>query len=126
MELTNTYTPTEIVFHGRPTKVGVMIKANVSLAKGTFLGKVTATEYYAAYSSVAVDGTEKAIGVLAEAIDTTSAGTNAATEAPMITGNAYLVKSALTGYDASILSDIPGARVIEQSGANGVDILYLP
>lgn len=125
MELTNTYTPVEIIHQGRPTTVGVMIKANVSLAKGTFLGLVTATGYYAAYSSAAVDGTEKCIGVLAEAVDTTSAGTNAATEAPMITGG-YLVKSALTGYDASILADIPGARVIEQSGTNGVDILYLP
>lgn len=125
MEVSNTYTPVEIVHQGRPQTMGVMIATNKNLAKGTVLGKVTASNHYAAYSAANSDGTEKAVGVLAEAVNTTSTGTNAATEAPMITGDAYLRTSKLTGWDAAAAGDL-GARTIEQSGTNGEDIIYIP
>lgn len=111
MPVTTSYTPTEILAFGpKPCALPVTIKSNVSLPKGQVIARLTATGLYEAYNNAGSGGVEVASGILAEAVDTTSAGTNRATEAAMYVGGNF-VESRLTGLDSNAITDLNGRSV---------------
>lgn len=91
-------------------KVPVTIKSGLDLAKGTVLGRITASGLYGAYNDGNNDGTEVASGVLAYAVDSSSAGLNRDVDAPMYIKGAF-VESLLTGIDANGKTDLNGRTV---------------
>lgn len=108
---TTTYTPDEIRAAGPAEqflRIPVTLKSGTNFAAGTVLGKITASGKYDAYADGNADGTETAVGILADDTDATSADKFAEM---YIRGN--FVVSKLTGLDANGIADIPGARSIE-------------
>lgn len=106
------WTPTEIrknagaLFLART----VMVAAAQDLAKGTVLGKKTADGKFYPYDDTKTDGTQTAVGVLAEAVDSTTSGQNRDVDAPMYYTGSFK-KASLTGWDAAAATDL-GAREI--------------
>ena len=120
MSLTATYTPKQLFYGGcEGHKIAVTIGTGKQLAVGTVLGIITATGLYDAYDNGASSGIEVARGILTVAVDTTSAGNNAATEVPMFVGGALINTSALVGSDSNALTDL-GARAVTSA------ITYVP
>jgi len=73
------------------------------LKKGTLLGIITASGKYAPYNNANSDGTETAVCILGDDVNTTGSD---ATVAAYFTG--IFVKDNLTGYDANALTDLNG------------------
>ena len=71
------------------------------LAKGTVLGKISASGKYAAYDDDASDGTQAAKLILAEAVDATSADVKA-----MAWRTGCFKESKLTGIDDNGIADL--------------------
>lgn len=67
-----------------------------AMVPGTVVGVITATGEYAAYSNVAVDGTQTAAGILYAAV----ADSAADQKAVVIVRDAEVVSAELTGIDA--------------------------
>lgn len=63
--------------HGKLEVTDIVIASGQNLAKGTLLGKVTATGKYKIYDTTKTDGTENLAGVLPFACDATSGDENA-------------------------------------------------
>lgn len=116
--ISTTYSPIEIVWNGHTPKFthAITVKSGVTLAKGTVMGRVTATGLCAAYDNTASDGTEVAIGILATNVDTSSTNLNQATEARIYRGFGVLLTDQLTGMDAKALQDL-GAYTISALNA---------
>lgn len=76
------------------------------LEKGTLLGIETATGKYVPYDDAAVDGSEVAVAILADKIDTTDTDQLVAAYV-----RGQFVLSKLTGYDAAALVDLNGRRI---------------
>lgn len=91
----------------RVTKPVTVASGEGSLAKGTVLGKVTATGEYKAYDNTANDGSETAKLILADAIDATD-------EAVLC--SAYMSgvfnPDALTGLDDNAKADFDGTPIL--------------
>lgn len=106
--ISTTFTPKEIVWNGLTPKFKptITVKAGVTLVKGTVVGKVTATGFYAAYDNAATDGTEVAAGILATHVDTATTNLNQATEARIYRGMGVLLTDQLVGMDAKALQDL--------------------
>ncbi len=75
-----------------------------TLAKGTVLGKITASGKYAAYNDGHSDGTEVARGILTDSITVTAAGDAQA----IMDVHGTFDSSACTGYDANAGTDLAG------------------
>jgi len=111
MPTTTTYTPTEIIFQGpKPQAIPVTIVSGLNLAKGTVLGRVTATGKYAAYNDANSNGTEVASGILAEAINTSSSGFNSDMESAMYIEGVF-TEANLVGLDANAKTDLNGRTI---------------
>ncbi len=94
--------------------------ASLTLAAGTVLGKVTATNKLAAYNDTLTNGTQVAVGILVYATCTDASGnhylgaTATASEAnlPHKDASVYIAgtfrTTDLTGYDAAALADLQG------------------
>lgn len=117
--LSGTFTPKTIIAKGCGTRRPATIASGLQLAAGTVLGKVTASGLYVAYSSGASDGSQKAVGILLQTIDTTAAGYGGAAESAMLVGGATVYYDQLVGVDEDAISDL-GGRLIE------ANLLYLP
>ena len=91
----------------RVTLPVTIVTGEGELAKGTVLGKVTATGKYKAYDNTANDGSETAKLILADAVDATSAD---------VLASAYrsgcFDPDALTGLDANAKTDFDGTTII--------------
>lgn len=100
-----------------------VVTASLTLAKGTVLGKVTATGKLAAYNDSLSTGVERAVGILKHSIATDASGnvyfgTSAvpgSLNPPHRTAEFYTAgvfdTADLTGYDAAALVDF-GGRVM--------------
>lgn len=80
------------------------------LAKGTVLGKITASGKYDAYDNTDNDGTETAKLILANAVDATSADVKASAYA-----SGSFNEAALTGIDAAAKVDFEGTPIFVKS-----------
>jgi len=76
------------------------------LAKGTVLGKITASGKYTAYNNGASDDSEVAKLILAEDVDATSADVKA-----MAYASGHFNEAALTGLDAAAKNDFEGTPI---------------
>ncbi len=75
------------------------------LLAGRVLGQVTATKLYSAYNNSLSDGTETAVGVLRQSVDTGS-DANAAPVFANIVIAGVLKKSVLSGADSYAITDL--------------------
>lgn len=90
---------------------GVDAGAPATIAKGTVMGRVTATGLYKAYDDSASDGTEVALGVLSDAFDVSTADQNDVRLAANMYIHGTFIEAALIGLDANAKTDL-GARTI--------------
>ena len=113
---TVTHTPAEIRASGDeanfPTLIATVSASSAALAAGTVLGLITASGLAVAYDNSAIDGSEVAVGILAQDVDPVGEGREK--PVPMYVGGLF-VESKLTGLDANAKSDLAGASI-----ANGV------
>ena len=113
---TTTHTPSEIRASGAeanfPTTIVTVSSGQAAMAAGTVLGLVTATGLAVAYDDTANDGSEVAVGILAQDVD--AAGEGRDKPVPMFVGGLF-VEARLTGLDAGAKSDLAGASI-----ANGI------
>jgi len=86
----------------------VTIETGQNLTVGTVLGKITASDTYAAYNDAAGDGTEVAAGILYDDTDATLADTDAV----MIARMAEVASEDLTGSNANGVSDLAALNII--------------
>lgn len=98
-------TPTEILASDHFSKISITVASGAgSLVKGTVMGRVTtgaASGYYQAYDDDNTDGSQVAVGILADKVDATASSVIA----PMYThGTFYIAK--LTGFDTNCQSDL--------------------
>lgn len=110
-----TNTPTEILASTSGLeKLGCTIDTAVvaKIVKGTVMGIVTATNLWAPYSGVAIDGTEVAVGILADDFDPTVSTDQSDLR---LAAYAYIhgsfVEANLTGLDAGAITDLGGRSV---------------
>lgn len=101
-----TFTPKEIRYGGSQAghffAVPVTIAQNATpLAEGTILGKITASGKYAVYADGASDGTQTAVGILAEYVD--ASGGDKVSHMYL---KGLFVESELVGLDANGKSDL--------------------
>ena len=89
------------------------------LEKGTLLGLETATGKYVPYTDGEADGSEVAVGILADEVDTSVTDQLVA----MYIRGAFVL-SKLTGYDAAALADLNGRRIGPVGGA-ATDIILI-
>jgi hypothetical protein len=86
--------------HPTVTKA-ITVVSGQTLVAGTVLGRITASGKYAAYSDVAVDGTETAVAILGAACDA-----SAADEKSWAYVHGEFKEAALTGIDAAGILDL--------------------
>ncbi len=109
LAMTQDNTITQLFAGDFPRVVKPLVIASGSglLAKGTVLGKVTASGKYSKYDNTKSDGTEVAKLILAEdADDATSADVNAIAFA-----SGHFNSAALTGYDVAAGVDFEGTPI---------------
>jgi len=82
--------------------------AAAALPAGQVLGKITASGLYVAYSNVAADGSEVAAAILYAPLADSAADQNAA----VITRDAEVDESLLTGLDATGKTDLQALGII--------------
>lgn len=112
MGITNTYTPADIGFLGWKGLVATgTLASGQNLVKGTVLGIVSATGLLKAYDNDASDGTQTAVGILLQDVNTGSTGLNEAFPAPVCVGFGAFKTDELTGMDANGLADLGGREV---------------
>lgn len=94
--------------NGTLSRDDVTIVSGQNLAAGTVLGKITASGKMTAYSNVATDGSQAAVGILYDAVDASAA------DAPgvMIARHAEVVGAELTGNDAPGTADLLALDII--------------
>lgn len=101
---------------------GRMVPAGAGLTvlyrAGLILGKVTASGFYKAYSDAASDGSEVAVGVLSEDVETDEFGNDSEC---VIIKHGILFKDLLIGYDAAALADMKATLSVEH-GTNLIRI----
>lgn len=106
---TTTYTPAEIRASGDeagfPTTNVTLASTQTAIVAGTVLGIVSASGLAVAYSDIAADGSEVAVGILA--VDADPATEGRAIPVPMYIGGQF-VESKLTGFDAATAADLHG------------------
>lgn len=90
--------------------IPVTIASGLDLAKGTVLGRITASGLYGAYNDGNSDGTEVASGVLASAVNSSSTGQNRPVDSPMHIGGAFY-EDQLVGVDAAAIVDLKARSV---------------
>lgn len=111
MPTTTTWTPIEILAYTQnPAAIPVTIASGQNLAKGTVLGRITASGLYSAYNNGNSDGTEVADGILKDVVNASSTGTNQDTESAMYVEGAFL-EDQLTGLDSNAKTDLNGRTV---------------
>lgn len=84
-----------------PITKPIIVVSGQDLAAGTVLGRITASGKFAAYSDVAVDGSEVAVAILGEACDA-----SAADEKSWAYFHGEFRESELTGIDAAGILDL--------------------
>lgn len=106
-----TYTSKEILAEGcLPHAIPVTLKSDQSdLKAGTVLGRITADGLYKAYNDGNNDGSEVALGILAEDADPAGEGRNIPV-AMYLSGS--FVEAKLTGLDGAAKGDL-NARTVE-------------
>lgn len=107
--ITQTFTPKEIIYSRKDLAqtVPVTIKAGVTYDVGQVIARKTSTGLYEAYDPAGGGGVEQASGILAVAVDTSSAGLNEATVARMyLPTRVVYYEDQLVGLDASALLDL--------------------
>jgi len=110
---TKTWTPTEIrgiADDGWFLALPGTIAAGNNVAKGTVLGKITASGKLAPYDDAVspANGLETAVGIAVEAVDATD---NDKPCAVYVTG--IFVESLLTGLDANAKTDLGGRTILQ-------------
>lgn len=76
---------------------------------GTVLGKVTATGKYVPLAPAAADGSQNAVGILLQAVDTTVTGTNADTIVAIEARGPSVVESSALNWGAATAPQIAAA-----------------
>ncbi|MCB1890374.1 MAG: head decoration protein [Rhodocyclaceae bacterium] len=94
--------------NGTLSRDEVTIVSGQNLAAGTVLGKITASGKMTAYSNVAADGSQTAVGILYDAVDASAA------DAPgvMIARHAEVISAELVGLDAAGETDLAALAII--------------
>ena len=107
---TTSYTPKEILADGcMPHAIPVTLAADVAaLAAGTVIAKRTVGGLYAPYDDAEADGTEVAVGILAE--DADPAGEGRAIPVPMYVSGSF-VEANLIGLDANAKTDLKSRSI---------------
>lgn len=100
---------------GKRSREVVTIDAGLVLEAGTVLGLITADGVYSNYDNGNVDGTETAVAILWDAIDTSATGTNADTEALVIFRDAEVDGNLLVGSDAAGIVELASKGIIVRS-----------
>lgn len=90
----------------RVPKAVTILSGSGVVAKGTVLGKITASGKYKPYSNAANDGSETAKLIAAEEIDATSTDVNTTAYA-----SGHFNEAALTGIDATAKTDFEGTPI---------------
>jgi hypothetical protein len=72
-----TFTPDKLLAGDYPAVTDIVVIDTGVLARGTLLGKITATSKYILCNSAAVDGSQAPVAILAEDVDATAADVNA-------------------------------------------------
>lgn len=101
----------------------VQMAPNLNLAKGTVVGKITASGLISEYDNTNDDGTETAVGILVHDVQTDADGnvfygssavasiSNPARQSTPIYTSGTFNPSNLTGWDANAVTDL-GARTL--------------
>jgi hypothetical protein len=129
----NTYQD-DMLQPSRPCRVRFdryQVKVSVTIAKGTVVGRVTATGKVAAYANANSDGTEVAIGIMPYSITTDASGNitvqggnvlgTTQDTVPIIIAGYFLVAD-ITGLDAGALTDL-GAHAVWGNGTSTGEIV---
>lgn len=98
----------------KPAGAGLVVVYNAGLV----LGKVTSSGLYAPYSNAASDGTEVAVGVLAERVETDEFGNDSECS---IIKNGTLFEDLLIGLDSAGKVDMKSSSSVEH-GSNLIRI----
>lgn len=98
--------------NGDRSREVVTIAAGHDLVAGTVLGKVTAGGEYAPYDDTETDGTETAVAILWDAVNTSATGLNAAADRLVIARDATVDMQRLTGYDAAAEPNLEAVGII--------------
>lgn len=112
-----TFATKEIVYGGREgLKIPVMLASGLNLAKGTVLGRITASGLYAAYDEGGDDGTEVASGILAHDVNSGSTGQDRPVDTAMYI-EGFFYEDQLVGLDADAIDQlgavsIPGRNIL--------------
>lgn len=93
--------------NGTISRDEITVVSGQNLVAGTVLGKITASGKMAAYSDVAVDGSQTAVGVLYAPVDASAADAAGV----MIARHAEVVAGALTGLDANGKADLAALNI---------------
>jgi len=106
------------IFHSDPGDIKpfsrpVQIKQGVSYAPGQALGIVAATSLAQAFDETASDGSQFCVGILAEYVDTTTAGLNATCPALAYIGQCLLRTDQLVGVTAAALRHLGGINLAD-------------
>ncbi len=124
MSIDKTITPLRVraTERGRESDLGVTVASTArdsgntpttTLRKGLVMGKITASKKYAEYDDAETDGTEVAVGILADSVDLTDQSSDGCTPtdqdgALIMIGD--LVEDDLIGLDAAAKVDL-GDRI---------------
>lgn len=114
--ITNTYTPKNIIYSGcEPASIPVTIKTGVQYAPGQALAYNTSTTLYEAYVNGGSNGLGTSAGILADFVDTTTAGGGEVELTRMYVNRGILQVAQLT-YDTGGLTAL--GRIVEAAGRN--------
>jgi hypothetical protein len=108
--VTTTFTPAEFCYNQEGAeRIPIMVASGQTLVAGTVMGQVTTGKLWKPYASGNSDGTQTPWGILAENVDTSTAGNGAnPAEASMyIKGKFILANLVSPGVDASALTARP-------------------
>lgn len=87
------------------------LASGLNLVKGTVLGIITASGLLSTYNNSNSDGTEVAVGILMQDVNTSSTGINQAAPVAVCTAFGVFLTAELTGMDSNGLADLGGREV---------------
>lgn len=140
MPLIHTFTGQKLepyMYPERALTIPIKLGASLTLAAGTVLGRITASNLWKAYSDAASDGSEVARAILQHAVATDASGNHyfgaaAASEHGQYESNvpAYITglfaDADLTGLDANGLADLQGRIILGDDLSDANAVVYIP
>lgn len=126
MATSQVYVPDSLIAGDFPMVTDtVTIPAGFVLPRGALLGMVTLTGDYVLSASGATDGSQAPVAVLADYIDTSATGTNAASQAPVYLTGTFNINAMTLGAGfsyPSIKSVLRPLSIFFKQGVSGAPV----